>query len=697
MPFLFTNAALLAALAGLGIPVLLHLLLKRKSQRLRFSTVRFFAKQDEQASSKRKLRNLLLLLLRLLIFALIVLAFARPYLPLTTPNAAGGQRRQVVLILDRSLSLQAADSGGPRWPRLQAAARKLLGELKADDQAALVVCADRATIVSGFASAQVVAKTIAELTPGTGTADLAEGFREAAKLLATADPKAVPSVVVLSDLQRASSANLGAAPLPEGIDVQLLPTGDLAAPNLAVADLNLEGGEDALPHAVIAHHGDEDLGALETELRLDGKSMSVKTVPLKAGATTNLDLRLPALKPGWHQAEFRLRAQDSLAADDRRFQAVFVPPPVSVLLVENRPRARSFATQTFFVAAALDPTFGTTNPAPARFALDRISPADLAARLSVAPTNRPAVVVLPAQAGLGVQARAALASFVQDGGGLLIFGGPETSASAFNANFAGLAPVVIKGDEAAEDEFGWHLSDADKAGPLFVPFRPANSGNLALPTFLRRHTVAKVTQSSVNARFEDGTPLVASLSAGRGRVVFVNTAADTAWGDWPKHRTYLPWLQNAVQWLAGREGEPSLRSGANLVAGSEEELELGSAFAQAKLTLTGPAGKPLALTADAQGRVAFTPAEAGFYLLADAQGREVRRFSANVPTAEADLAAWRPGDLRTQIARTGNEQTNLTAGLFGSHRQHREFWRVLLMAALALVFAETLLSNRSYA
>jgi hypothetical protein len=113
--------------------------------------------------------------------------------------------------------------------------------------------------------------------------------------------------------------------------------------------------------------------------------------------------------------------------------------------------------------------------------------------------------------------------------------------------------------------------------------------------------------------------------------------------------------------------------------------------------LTGPAGKPLALTADAQGRVAFTPAEAGFYLLADAQGREVRRFSANVPTAEADLAAWRPGDLRTQIARTGNEQTNLTAGLFGSHRQHREFWRVLLMAALALVFAETLLSNRSYA
>jgi hypothetical protein len=81
MPFLFTNAIFLSALAGLAIPVVLHLLLKRKSPRLRFSTVRFFARQDEQATSKRKLRNLFLLSVRLLLFALLVLAFARPYLP----------------------------------------------------------------------------------------------------------------------------------------------------------------------------------------------------------------------------------------------------------------------------------------------------------------------------------------------------------------------------------------------------------------------------------------------------------------------------------------------------------------------------------------------------------------------------------------------------------------------------------------
>src|SRR5262245_20119335 len=126
MPFLFTNAFFLAALAALGIPVLIHLLLRRKLQRLRFSTTRFFVRQEEQASARRKLRNLLLLAVRLLILALIVLAFARPYLPLSSAAADARARRQVVLVIDASASMQATDTGGPRWAKALQSARDLL-------------------------------------------------------------------------------------------------------------------------------------------------------------------------------------------------------------------------------------------------------------------------------------------------------------------------------------------------------------------------------------------------------------------------------------------------------------------------------------------------------------------------------------------------------------------------------------------
>jgi hypothetical protein len=101
MPFLFTHAFLLSALAGLGIPVLLHLLLKQRNPRMKVSTLRFFEVVHTRSSSRRKLKNLLLLLLRLLVFALIVLAFARPYLPEGWSGQPRPKRQDVILVLDR--------------------------------------------------------------------------------------------------------------------------------------------------------------------------------------------------------------------------------------------------------------------------------------------------------------------------------------------------------------------------------------------------------------------------------------------------------------------------------------------------------------------------------------------------------------------------------------------------------------------
>src|ERR1051325_2797973 len=97
---LFTNTALLTGLAGIAAPILIHLLLRRKSQRLRFSTIQFFVKKDEQSMRKRKLRNLLLLATRIILFALIVLAFARPFLRQGGAVAALAQRQQIILLLD---------------------------------------------------------------------------------------------------------------------------------------------------------------------------------------------------------------------------------------------------------------------------------------------------------------------------------------------------------------------------------------------------------------------------------------------------------------------------------------------------------------------------------------------------------------------------------------------------------------------
>src|SRR5262245_51045198 len=98
----FTNLALLGGLAALAVPILIHLLFKRKRQRLRFSTIQFFIKQDEQAKRRRMLKNYLLLAVRLLLVALLVLAFARPFTR-TALTAASQTKRVSIFVIDRSV------------------------------------------------------------------------------------------------------------------------------------------------------------------------------------------------------------------------------------------------------------------------------------------------------------------------------------------------------------------------------------------------------------------------------------------------------------------------------------------------------------------------------------------------------------------------------------------------------------------
>src|SRR5512146_216746 len=98
----FTNPALLGGLALLSVPILIHLLLRLKKRRQRFSTLQFFRRLDAQATRRRKLRNWLLLATRVLLLLLIVLAFARPYLTANPAAARAAPRQQVIFILDRS-------------------------------------------------------------------------------------------------------------------------------------------------------------------------------------------------------------------------------------------------------------------------------------------------------------------------------------------------------------------------------------------------------------------------------------------------------------------------------------------------------------------------------------------------------------------------------------------------------------------
>src|SRR5580704_10493960 len=106
--------------AAVALPVYLHLLRRHTTTPRPFSSLMFFERRTQSSIRHRRLRYLLLLSLRMLLLALLALAFANPYLKRNA--AAASSDRILLLVIDDSFSMRAGS-------RLADAKEKALGVL----------------------------------------------------------------------------------------------------------------------------------------------------------------------------------------------------------------------------------------------------------------------------------------------------------------------------------------------------------------------------------------------------------------------------------------------------------------------------------------------------------------------------------------------------------------------------------------
>ena len=74
----FLNSVFLTALVATALPVVIHILNRRRVKKIRFSSLEFIAELNKRRMSKINLRRWIILLLRTLAVMCLVLAFARP-------------------------------------------------------------------------------------------------------------------------------------------------------------------------------------------------------------------------------------------------------------------------------------------------------------------------------------------------------------------------------------------------------------------------------------------------------------------------------------------------------------------------------------------------------------------------------------------------------------------------------------------
>ena len=679
----FLNPAFLFGLLGMAVPLVIHLLSRRTARRVEFSSLEFLRNLERKSLRRVRVRQLLLLIARMLLIAAVSLAMARPAL---TGKATGDGRARTsaVLILDGTFSMSAEADGTPLFETAKERALEVLGTLHDGDEVVLLVPG-----ASGQGSPEFVHDlgfvhdAIVGASPGAAGADMAVVLRDAFHTLAGArHPNR--EVHVISDFQRTAFENVETGTAPEGVGVFLHPVGKDTAPNAWIESVDfggqiLEKGAPLEFRAVVASDATHPRSEVDVEIEFDGRVVDRRRVDLAPGARVALSLRETFAEDGLHLGAVAVRGATGPTEDDRRNFVLRTHAALPVLVVSGDERAGRYLE-----AALAPPGVGAGSFA--------VSTGDVAALETVSRAQE-AVVIVTDVDRLPVRALEGLKAFLSEGGGVLVIPGPHLDAAAWSRDFLPrFLPGTITGTTGEGEAF--RLDKLDPSHPLFDVFR-GGEGGLSDVRFTRALKVRPESGTTTLASFSTGDAALLESALLPGRVLFFASSLDPAWSDLPLTGAFLPWLHESVRYLA------EVRSGgaSSLDVGAGATLRL-STVPSGGVTLLAPDGSSRQVAAEpGPGGYALSLTEAaqpGYYVFEGTAEDTLGVFAASVAARESDLTRSRPEELEERLAARG---AVLAAGGDAAReievaRRGREIGRSFLWAAALLLLAESWLARR---
>ena len=310
------------------------------------------------------------------------------------------------------------------------------------------------------------------------------------------------------------------------------------------------------------------------------------------------------------------------------------------------------------------------------------------ARADAAALDARAVVVLNDVPFPGGGFGAALKTFVERGGGLLVVLGehstwPEAEAAA-PARPARRPDRSRVGPSAS-------LGFVDYSHPVFELFKTPRSGEFSGAHIFRYRGLAPAPTDRVLARFDDGGVAAAERRIGDGRVVAWSTTLDDSWNDLPLKPSFLPLVHQLTRYLARYE-EPA----AWYTVGQAVDLAKRVPSGRAEPIVLTPSGRRLGI-GEAEGPSFVELNEQGFYELRTAAGGSGRPFTvaANLDPAESDLSTVDPQELAAAVTGHAAAEAAVAQPPTEEEVERRQaIWWYLLVAAALLLAAETVVSNR---
>ena len=622
-----------------------------------------------------RLRQWLVLLLRMLAIACLALAFARPALQEGGSLLAGARPTHAVLLLDHSYSTRYAPPTGRVFDRLRHRADELLQLFEDRDRVHLIPFASRPDTVTDTPAAGIWRERLADFVPGADGTDVGRALRRAGDRLQDR-PVSESEIYLFTDAARAGWDGVAAARAGlAGRPLYVIGTAESERRNLYVADHRVAGwlAAPGQPLTVSAAVGQAGTSAVpvSVDLFVDGERVQRRQVTVPASGTVAVDFSVAPRRSGRISGFIEVET-DALGIDNRRYFTLHVPERIAVVLAGPQLRDTYYARRALLAAAGDDAALEVRS-----LRLGDLGAADLQTADVLVLCN----VASPSPATVSVVHR-----YAADGGGVLVIPGPTADLARLNRELlAGLVPASLAGVVGSPGGTAHVRLDSLRfEAELF-----AGLGEDAA-LFHASFELVPERQLTVLARFDDGRPALIEGRGSRSHTLLWAAPLDLAWSDLPLRGAFVPLLHRLCRYLAQ---PPSHTTG--YLVGERAWRRLPGIDVDARVQLASPSGRRRYLEAETTlGDLRWVIPEldeAGIWRVLGPDETVVDEFAVNVDVAEADLTPLTREEMRRRL---GPQEVRFLdddgplRDLVLAARYGRELWRELLLLAGLLLLLE---------
>ncbi|PJJ79292.1 BatA domain-containing protein [Mucilaginibacter auburnensis] len=667
----FLYPAFLFALASLAIPVIVHLFNFRRYQKVYFSNVQFLKNIQEQQSSRRNIKERLILAARLLALFFLVLAFSRPYIP---GKRAGinGARQVVSVFIDNSYSMQNLNREGSLLDEAKRRAKEIAAAYTNNDRFQLLTQDFEGRHQRLLTPAEFVDEVDAvKISPRNHT--LQQIIYRQQGLLDN-QPEVHRSVYILSDFQKNISDG---KPLKvdTGLHVSLVQLRASTPANVAVDSVWLlsaihRPGETEKMIVKLHNYSNEESTKIPLKLTINGEQKALGGFSIPAKSSQIDTLTFSGLSAGWQRGEISLQ-DNPITFDNRFFLSFNVKEKMQVLLIDGgipNPYLKAvFATDPFFDAR--------------RVSDGNVDYASLGTYPLIVLSD-----VRMVSPGLAQQ----LTAYVKKGGTLAVF--PATDAD-LNNNRTFLQNIGAAYPKQVAEE-NLKVASLNLQNPVFKDIFESLPKNPELPTVKKYYQLksAVKAQNENLMQLQNGNSFWAGFNSGAGKVYVSAVPLADDFSNLPRHALFVP-IMFRIALLSGREQPLFYNMGHDDVI---ETLPIQTSEKQLlKLTKSGKSIIPDVRQQEGSTLLYVSDQlqETGLYDLKK-QDSTVAVMAFNDNRAESDMSYYTAGELNNIVPEAKGVIETTKASLkdvIGTSNFGTQLWKLCIILALVFLAAEILL------